>query len=90
MSSLVNKLDKPPKGINDRLMTLRISLQGKKFATIISAYASTMTNPDETKKKLYEDLNDVVSSVPKQDKLILLGNFNARVGQDHEFLAGVL
>ena len=49
-----------------------------------------MTNPDETKEKLYEDLNDVVSSVPKQDKLILLGNFNARVGQDHESWTGVL
>ena len=49
-----------------------------------------MTNPDETKENFYEDLNDVVSSVPKQDKLILLGNFNARVGQDHESWAGVL
>ena len=38
LSSLVSKLDKPPKGINDRLMTLRLPLQGKKFATIISYY----------------------------------------------------
>ena len=90
LSSLVSKLDKPPKGINDRLMTLRLPLQGKKFATIISAYAPTMTNPDDVKEKFYEDLNSVLSSVPKQDKLILLGDFNARVGRDHESWAGVL
>ena len=90
LSSLVSKLDKPPKGINDRLMTLRLPLQGKKFATIISAYAPTMTNPDDIKEKFYEDLNSILSSVPKQDKLILLGDFNARVGQDHESWAGVL
>ena len=52
LSSLVSKLDKPPKGINDRLMTLRLPLQGKKFATIISAYAPTMTNPDRKRKVL--------------------------------------
>ena len=52
LSSLVSKLDKPPKGINDRLMTLRLPLQGKRFATIISAYAPTMTNPDRKRKVL--------------------------------------
>merc|ERR1711911_495501 len=90
LSSLVSKLDQPPKGINDRLMTLRLPLQGKKFATLISAYAPTMTNPDEFKEKFYEDLNSAISSVPKQDKLIILGDFNARVGQDHKTWAGVL
>ena len=44
MSNLVNKLAASPKGINDRLMTVCLPLQGKKFATLISAYAPTMTN----------------------------------------------
>ena len=90
LSSLVSKLDQPPKGINDRLMTLRLPLQGNKFATLISAYAPTMTNPDEVKEKFYEDLNSAISSVPKQDKFLILGDFNARVGQDHKIWAGVL
>ena len=44
-SHLVRKLSGLPKGINDRLMTLRLPLSGKRHATIIGAYAPTMTNP---------------------------------------------
>ena len=55
-TSLVGKLACPLKGVNDCFMTMRLPLHhGKKFATIISAYAPTMTNADETKDKFYED-----------------------------------
>ena len=40
-SHLVSKLSGLPKGINDRLMTLRLPLSGKRHATIVSAYAPT-------------------------------------------------
>ena len=69
-----------PKGINDRLMTLRIPLQYGRYVTIISAYAPTMTNPDEVKERFYSELNDVIHSTPSKDKIILMGDFNARVG----------
>ena len=42
-SNLVSKLSMLPKGTNDRLMTLRLPLSGKMHATIVSAYAPTMT-----------------------------------------------
>ena len=82
-SSLVSKLDKPPKGINDRLMSLRLPLADKKYATIFSVYAPTMTNPEEAKTKFYEELTKAISEVPSSDKLFILGDFNARVGQDY-------
>ncbi|XP_063588662.1 uncharacterized protein LOC134765800 [Penaeus indicus] len=65
-------------GVNDRLMTVRLPLRGKWHATLVSAYAPTMTNPDEVKEAFYEDLNATISTVPRADKLILLGDFNAR------------
>ena len=65
-------------------MTLRLPLSGNKHATIVSAYAPTMTNPDEVKDKFYNDLDDVLFATPRTDKLILLGNFNARVGTDQQ------
>ena len=90
-TSLVGKLACPPKGVNDHLMTMRLPLHhGKKFATIISAYAPTMTNKDEMKDKFYEDFEYVISTVPTVDKLIILGDFNAKVGQDSTFWKGVL
>ena len=89
-SELVGKLSGLPKGINDRLMTLRLPLSGNKHATIVSAYAPTMTNPDEVKDKFYNDLDDVISAKPRTDKLILLGDFNARVGTDHQTWEGII
>ena len=65
-------------------MTLRLPLSGKRHATIVSAYAPTMTNLDEVKVKFYDDLDSVICATPRTDKLILLGDFNARVGTDHQ------
>ena len=53
-----------------------------------SAYAPTMTNPDEVKDKFYDDLDSMISATTRTDKLILLGDFNARVGTDHQTWEG--
>ena len=71
-------------------MTLRLPLSGNKHATIVSAYAPTMTNPDEVKDKFYDDLDNIISATPCTDKLILLCDFNARVGTDHQTWEGVI
>lgn len=70
------------KCINTHLMTACIPLP-KRFATLISAYATTITNRDDLKEAFYEHLRNTIAAVPQSDKLIILGNFNARVGKDH-------
>ena len=70
-------------------MTLILPLSGKRHATIVSAYDSSMTNPDAV-KDFYDDLDSVISASPRTDKLILLGDFNARVGTDHQTWEGVV
>ena len=87
-SYLPRKLVKLPEGINDRLMTLQIPLGNKKSATLISAYAPTMTNPDDVKDKFYEELDILIAAVPQSEKLIVLGDFNARVGTDFQTWEG--
>ena len=88
-SHLVNKLSGLPKGINGRLITLKLPLSGKRHVTIVNAYAPTMTNPDEAEDKFYDDLDFVISATPRTDKLILFGNFNVRVGTDNQTGEGV-
>ena len=68
------------KGVNDRLMTMRIPLICNSHLTLISAYAPTMTYSDAEKEKFYLELSNTLDSVPKNDKLLILGDFNARVG----------
>ncbi|BHF75066.1 hypothetical protein SprV_0501816000 [Sparganum proliferum] len=51
---------------------------------------SQKTSPDAARDKFYEDLHALQSTVSKADKLIVLGDFNARVGTDHAAWRGVL
>ncbi|BHF60339.1 hypothetical protein SprV_0100330300 [Sparganum proliferum] len=89
-NDIVGRLPCLPQGNNASLMSLRLPLWGGKFATIISAYAPQMTGPDVARDIFYEDLHALLAIVSKADKLVVLGDFNARVGTDHTAWRGVL
>lgn len=71
-------------------MTLRISLENNRNATLISAYAPTVDAEEETKEAFSADLDELISSTPPHDKLIILGGFNARVARDYTTWGGVI
>ena len=73
-----------PQPVSDRIMTMRLPLSKDNFATIISVYAPTMTNPDENMEAFYNQLASVLSGIPRTDKLLLIGDFNARIGREHD------
>ena len=79
-----------PVGINDRLMKLCIPLSRIRYLTIISAYALTLTSPDDAKEQFYEQFDQDIRSTPLSDKLVILGDFNARVKRDYSNWEGVL
>ena len=81
-TSLMKSVPSLPVGINERLMKLRLPLTKSRHLTIISAYAPTLTNSDETKEKFYEDLDQLIRSTSPNNKLLIMGDFNARVGKD--------
>uniref|UniRef100_A0A183SIT3 Endo/exonuclease/phosphatase domain-containing protein n=1 Tax=Schistocephalus solidus TaxID=70667 RepID=A0A183SIT3_SCHSO len=89
-NDIAGRLPCLPQGINDRPMSLRLPLLGDMFVTIISAYAPLLTSSDATKEKFYEDLHNLLATLPKANKLIVLGDFNTRVGTDHATWQGVL
>ena len=81
-----------PRPVSDRVMTMRLPLSNDISASIISVCAPTMTNPDENKDKpsttswqLYS-----VASLVQIDYILLIGDFNARIGRDNEKLSVVM
>ncbi|BHF68010.1 hypothetical protein SprV_0301104000 [Sparganum proliferum] len=66
-----------------------VNVEGK-FATITDVYAPPMNNPDAKRDQFYEDLYALLATVSKADKLIVLGDFNTRVGTDNAARRGVL
>ena len=79
----MSKLSESPVGVNERLMTLRLKLAKNRFITIISAYAPTLQSDDHVKERFYEQLDQIITVTPASDRLLILGDFNARVGCDH-------
>ena len=71
-------------------MTLRIKLNGNQHLTFVSVYAPTLTNDDTIKEQFYEELDKVIRNTLANDKLLFVGDFNARVGSNASNWKGVL
>ena len=65
---------------SNRLIALHII--GNPKISIISAYAPTEIAEDATKDSFYEELKELLSSIPSHTVTILAGDFNARLGVD--------
>ena len=63
---------------------MRAPLHEGRYASLVSVYAPTLDSPDEEIGLFYSELRKVIRAIPAQDKIVLLGDFNARVGRDHE------
>lgn len=50
------------------------------YVSVVSAYAPTARAPPGVKEKFIEDLQYTVDKIPSSDVLLILGDFNARVG----------
>ena len=68
--------------ISDRMVRARFNSKHCKL-TIIQCYAPTNEAEDEVKDEWYEQLNHVVSKVPRHDLLLVIGDLNAKVGADN-------
>ncbi|XP_046962200.1 uncharacterized protein LOC124531734 [Vanessa cardui] len=79
-NQLINAIETPV-GVSERIMFLRLNTKSG-FVTLISAYAPTLNSKPETKDQFYDQLEETVRRVNPTDRLHILGDFNARVGQD--------
>ena len=62
---------------NDRMISIRF--QGKPFnIMVIQVYAPTRNT--EEAEQFYEDLQDLLELTPKKDVLFIIGDWNAKIG----------
>ena len=64
---------------NDRMIS--VGFQGKPFnITVIKVYAPTSNIEEADVERFYEDLQDLLELTPKKDVLFIIGDWNAKVG----------
>ena len=60
---------------------ISVHFQGKSFnIMVIQAYALTSNTEEAEVEQFYEDLQDLLALTPKKDVLIIIGDWNAKVG----------
>ena len=60
---------------------LSVRLQGKPFnITVIQVYAPTSNTEKAEVEQFYENLQDLLELTPKKDVLFIIGDCNAKVG----------
>ena len=64
---------------HDRMISIRF--QGKPFnVTVIQVYAPTSNTEEAEVEWFYEDLQDLLELTPQKDVLFIIGDWNAKVG----------
>ena len=78
------------KKVSDRLMAMKLEVKGS-ILNIVSAYAPQVGNSMEEKNDYWQDLDGLIESVSKQDRIVLGADLNGHVGEgsigDEEIMA---
>ncbi|KAJ7413320.1 hypothetical protein BTVI_43795 [Pitangus sulphuratus] len=78
------------RGHSDLIVSLRLPLYNKQHVVLFSIYAPTLQVDPAKKDKFYINLCRLTQKVSTDDKIIILGDFNARVGKNSEAWKRVL
>ena len=70
--------------VNERLLYVRFNSKYTKISVIVG-YAPIEDAEDDDKDNFYSSVQSVLDRIPKHDMVLLIGDFNARVGSDNQF-----
>ena len=68
------------KRVSDRLMAMKLQVK-RSILNIISAYAPQVSNSMVEKNHFWEDLDEFIESVSKQERIVLGADLNGHVGE---------
>ena len=89
-TALLPSTQESPIAVDERLMTLRLPHAKNRFATFVSVYSPTLDSSHDVKDRFYDMLYSTFRRISKDDKIIFLGDFNARVGKNYGIWHGVI
>ena len=69
------------KPVSDRIIAARFRAQP--YITVIQVYAPTAASTEEDLEDFYNNLTETVEEVPKQEILIVMGDWNAKIGREN-------
>ena len=68
------------KRVSDRLMAMKLEVK-RSILNIVSAYAPQVNNSMEEKNDFWQDLDRLIESVSKQERIVLGADLNGHVGK---------
>ena len=68
------------KRVSDKLMAMKLEVNGS-ILNIVSAYAAQVSNSMEKKNDFWEDLDGLIESISKEERIVLGADRNGHVGE---------
>ena len=66
---------------SDRIMFVKLVV-GSEVLNVLSIYAPHIGLGDNIKRLFWEDLDEVIQSIPQTEKLLIGGDFNGHIGRE--------
>ena len=79
-----------PSDGSDRNLTLRINTSSGFVNLICVLDAPTLTSTGDSKDRFYDELERAIQEKRRDEFLYILGDFNARVGDDHDICSNCI
>ena len=74
--------------VSDRIVTVKLNTKSAPL-NIIQVYAPTSESEEEEIEKFYTDLQNVKNKFPKREMCIIMGDFNAKIGEGEDRECGI-
>lgn len=78
-----------PVSVSPRLMSLRLRTNCG-YCSLLSAYAPTLLADSDSKDEFYSQLSQHLLGLPRGDRVVILGDLNARIGSDSNSWPNIL
>lgn len=72
--------------INDRILSIKLKASPVNL-NIVQVYAPTTSASDDTVDKFYRELETAISKIPSRETLMIVGDFNAKIGENSHQLS---